>query len=108
MSELRPFEPPDDEIVYLTELLGTEVYDLKGRRIGKLRDAALIPLIDPVRLDRYLVGAGPGWLSIRYDQIESITPQGIHLKDERLTPYHSDEYMLRMVRDLLDQQIIDA
>lgn len=108
MPELRSFEPADDEIVYLTELLGTEVFDLKGRRIGKLRDAALIPLIDPVRLDRYLVGAGPGWLSIRYDQIESITPQGIHLKDERLTPYHSDEYMLRMVRDLLDQQIIDA
>lgn len=108
MSELRPLEPPDGEIVYLTELLGTEVFDLKGRRIGKLRDAALIPLIDPVRLDRYLVGAGPGWLSIRYDQIDSIKPQGIHLKDERLTPYHSDEYMLRMVRDLLDQQIIDA
>jgi sporulation protein YlmC with PRC-barrel domain/CBS domain-containing protein len=108
MPELHSFEPGEDEIVYLTELLGTEVFDLKGRRIGKLRDAALIPLIDPVRLDRYLVGAGPGWLSIRYDQIESITPQGIHLKDERLTPYHSDEYMLRMVRDLLDQQIIDA
>lgn len=108
MPELRPFEPANDEFVYLTELLGTEVFDLKGRRIGRLRDAALIPLIDPVRLDRYLVGAGPGWLSIRYDQIESITPQGIRLKDERLTPYHSDEYMLRMVRDLLDQQIIDA
>jgi len=54
------------------------------------------------------VGAGPGWLSIRYDQIESIATDGIRLKDERLTPYHSDEYMLRMVRDLLDQQIIDA
>jgi magnesium transporter len=54
------------------------------------------------------VGAGPGWLSIRYDQIEHIGVDGIHLKDERLTPYHSDEYMLRMVRDLLDQQIIDA
>src|SRR5579875_2136630 len=108
MPELRTFEPSNDEFIYLTELLGTEVFDLKGRRIGRLRDAALIPLIDPVRLDRYLVGAGPGWLSIRYDQIESITPQGIHLKDERLTPYHSDEYMLRMVRDLLDQQIIDA
>lgn len=108
MPELRPFEPKDDEFVYLTELLGVEVFDLKGRRIGRLRDAALIPLIDPVRLDRYLVGAGPGWLSIRYDQIESITPKGIRLKDERLTPYHSDEYMLRMVRDLLDQQIIDA
>jgi magnesium transporter len=98
----------DDEILYLTELLGLQVYDLKGRRIGELRDAALVPLIHPVRLDRFLVGAGPGWLSIRYDQVAAISFEGIRLKDERLTPYHSDEYMLRMVRDLLDQQIIDA
>src|SRR5579875_3846025 len=97
-----------EEILYLTEILGVQVFDLKGRKIGTLRDAALVPLIDPVRVDRYLVGAGPGWLSIRYDQVKSITPTGIHLKDERLTPYHSDEYMLRMVRDLLDQQIIDT
>ncbi len=97
-----------EELLYLTELIGAKVYDLKGRRIGSLRDAALVPLIDPVRLDRYLVGAGPSWLSIRYDQIQSIGLDGIHLKDERLTPYHSDEYMLRMVRDLLDQQIIDG
>ena len=97
-----------EEILYLSELLGVKVYDLKGRDIGILRDAALVPLIDPVRLDRFLVGAGPGWLSIRYDQVQSIGLTGIHLIDERLTPYHSDEYMLRMVRDLLDQQIIDA
>lgn len=98
----------EEEILYLTELLGLQVYDLKGRRIGELRDAALVPIIDPVRIDRFLVGAGPGWLSIRHDQVASIDFSGIHLKDERLTPYHSDEYMLRMVRDLLDQQIIDA
>src|ERR1700760_4679408 len=97
-----------EEFLYLTELLGLKVYDLKGKLIGKLRDAALVPLIDPVRIDRFLVGAGPGWLSIRYDQVDKIATDGIHLKDERLTPYHSDEYMLRMVRDLLDQQIIDA
>jgi CBS domain-containing protein len=97
-----------EEFLYLTELLGLKVYDLKGRLIGKLRDADLVPLIDPVRVDRFLVGAGPGWLSIRYDQIETIAVDGIHLKDELLTPYHSDEYMLRMVRDLLDQQVIDA
>ena len=97
-----------DEFIYLTELLGLKVYDLKGRLIGTLRDAALVPLIDPIRIDRFLVGAGPGWLSIRYDQIKTIARDGIHLKDESLTPYHSDEYMLRMVRDLLDQQVIDA
>jgi magnesium transporter len=94
--------------LYLSELLGVRVFDTKGRRIGTLRDAAIVPLIDPKRVDRYLVGAGPGWFSIRYDQIRSVGTDGIHLKDELLTPYHSDEYMLRMVRDLLDQQIIDA
>jgi magnesium transporter len=98
----------DEDILYLTELLGQKVYDLKGRLIGPLEDAAIVPLIDPIRVDRYLIRAGPGLLSIRYDQIQSITLNGIHLKDERLTPYHSDEYMLRMTRDLLDQQIIDA
>lgn len=97
-----------EEFLYLTELLGLKVFDLRGRKIGTLRDAALVPLVDSFRVDRYLVGAGPGWLSVRHDQIRSISLQGIHLKDERLTPYHSDEYMLRMVRDLLDQQIIDA
>ena len=97
-----------EELLYLARLLGLKVYDLKGRRIGTLRDAALVPLIDPVRVDRFLVGAGPGWLSIRHDQIGSIDFNGIHLRDELLTPYHSDEYMLRLVRDLLDQQIIDA
>src|SRR5438309_1959448 len=95
-------------VLFLTELLGLKVYDLKGRKLGAVRDAAVVPLIDPVRIDRYLLGAGSTWLSVRYDQVRSISLDGIHLKDEQLTPYHADEYMLRMVRDLLDQQIIDA
>jgi len=98
----------DQEMLFLTELLGLKVYDLKGRRIGVVKDAALVPLIDPVRLDRYLVGGGWAWLTVRHDQIRSISLDGIHLRDENLTPYHADEYMLRMARDLLDQQVIDA
>jgi CBS domain-containing protein/sporulation protein YlmC with PRC-barrel domain len=97
-----------EEILYFTELLGLKVFDLKGRKIGTLRDAALVPLIDPLRVDRFLVDAGSVWFSIRHDQVQSISFEGIRLSDERLTPYHSDEYMLRMRRDLLDQQIIDA
>ena len=94
--------------MFLTELLGLQVYDLKRRRIGVVKDAAVVPLVHPARVDRFLVGAGYTWLSIRHDQVREISLDGIHLKDELLTPYHSDEYMLRMVRDLLDQQIIDA
>src|SRR5580700_5886686 len=98
----------DQQLVFLTELVGLKVYDLKGRKIGVVKDAALVPLIDQVRVDRYLVGGGWSWLTVRYDQIQSISLDGIRLRDENLTPYHSDEYMLRLTRDLLDQQIIDA
>lgn len=96
------------ELLFLTELLGLQVYDLKGRALGVVKDAALVPLVDPARIDRYFVGFGSTWLTIRYDQVAAVTLDGIRLKDEKLTPYHSDEYMLRMARDLLDQQIIDA
>jgi magnesium transporter len=98
-----------EKLLFLTELLGLKVLDLKGRRIGVVKDAAVVPLVDPVRVDRYLIGGGSSaWLTVRHDQIRSISLDGIHLRDENLTPYHSDEYMLRMARDLLDQQIIDA
>lgn len=98
----------DDDFLFLTELLGLKVYDLKGRRLGVIKDAALVPLIHASRVDRFLVGGGWAWLTVRHDQVRSISLDGIYLKDEQLTPYHSDEYMLRLVRDLLDQQIIDA
>ncbi len=97
-----------ENLLYLTELVGLKVYDLKSRRIGLVKDAALVPLIDSARVDRYLVGGGWAWLTVRHDQVRSISLDGIYLRDELLTPYHSDEYMLRLVRDLLDQQIIDV
>jgi len=96
------------EPLYFTELLGMPVHDLKGRRIGRVRDAAVVPVVHPARVDRYLVGGGWAWLTVRYDQISSLSlERGIQLSDEQLTPYHDDEYMLRLNRDLLDQQIID-
>jgi sporulation protein YlmC with PRC-barrel domain/CBS domain-containing protein len=96
------------ELLYLTELVGLPVFDLKGRQLGRVKDAAIVPLIDPRRVDRFLIGGGWAWLSIRHDQVKQISLRGIQLADEKLTPYHADEYMLRVVRDLLDQQIIDA
>ncbi len=96
------------DLLYLTELVGLPVFDLKGRRLGRVKDAAIVPLIDPQRVDRFLIGGGWAWLSVRHDQVQRISLRGIHLADEKLTPYHADEYMLRVVRDLLDQQIIDA
>src|SRR5277367_6197037 len=97
-----------EQFLFLTELFGLKVYDLKGRSLGAVKDAAIVPLVDPVRVDRFLIGGDGTLLTVRYDQVKTISLQGIHLRDENLTPYHSDEYMLRLTRDLLDQQIVDA
>jgi CBS domain-containing protein len=97
-----------DSVLYFTELLGLPVLDVRGRRIGRIRDAALVPLVHPARIDRFLVGGGWAWLTVRFDQVASVSLDGIRLSEELLTPYHSDEYMLRIGRDLLDQQIIDV
>jgi magnesium transporter len=96
-------------LLFFTELTGMPVHDLKGRRLGRVRDAALVPLIHASRVDRFLLGGGEAWFAVRHDQVGSISLDGgIFLSDEQLTPYHDDEYMLRLGRDLLDQQIIDV
>jgi magnesium transporter len=97
-----------ENLLFLTELLGMKVYDLKGRRIGRVRDAGVVPRTDPSRVDRFLIGGELNWWSVRHDQVSAITIDGIYLHDEQVTPYHDDEYVLRIVRDLLDQQIIDV
>src|SRR5438034_9598338 len=99
-----------DNLLFFTELISMPVLDLKGRRIGRVKDAALVPLVHASRIDRLLVGGnGYTWLTVRYDQVRSIfRDDGIFLSDEVLVPYHDDEYMMRIGRDLLDQQIIDV
>lgn len=98
-----------DRFLFFTELLAMPVLDLKGRRIGRVKDAAIVPLVHSSRIDRLLMGGGDAWLTIRYDQVRSIVlGKGISLSEEQLVPYHDDEYMLRIARDLLDQQIIDV
>ncbi len=96
------------DLLFLTELTGLPVFDLKRRRLGRVKDAALVPRVDRARVDRFLVGGGWAWLTVRYDQVGSVGLEGLFLNDEQLTPYHDDENMLRIVQDLLDQQIIDA
>src|SRR5665213_3023901 len=36
-----------DEFYFLTELFGLKVYDLKGQSLGRVKDAAIVPLLDP-------------------------------------------------------------
>src|ERR1700721_2043181 len=68
-----------DQFLYFTELMGMPVLDVRGRRIGRVKDAALVPLVNPSRIDRYLVGGGESWLTVRYAQVQSVElGRGIH------------------------------
>ena len=58
----------ESRILFLTELLGLPVFDTKQRRIGRVKDAAIVPRVDRDRVDRYLVGGGWAWLTVRHDR----------------------------------------
>ena len=47
------------ELLFLTELLGLRVHDVKGRAIGRLKDAALVPMVHQSRMDRTWSARGP-------------------------------------------------
>ena len=61
-----------DNLLFFTELVSMPVLDVKGRRLGRVKDAALVPLEHPSRIDRFLLGGGDTWFTIRHDQIGSI------------------------------------
>ena len=58
-----------ETLLFLTELLGLPVYDLKGRRLGRVRDSAVVPLADPFRATAHLLPL----MRLRASQLERAT-----------------------------------
>jgi sporulation protein YlmC with PRC-barrel domain len=98
-----------ERILYLTELTGLKVFAPDGERIGRVVEAAVAPSEHPQRVSRFLVGdGGRTRFTVRYEQVKSISLEGLVLSDDLLTPYRRDESLLLLCKDLLDQQIVDA
>ena len=97
-----------ERLVYLTELTGMRLIGPAGDRLGRVREAALSPREHARRVSRFLFGDGRTRFQVRFDQVKSITPEGITLTDDNFAPYHPDESHLLLDRDLLDQQIVDV
>ena len=79
-----------------------------GGRLGRVREAALAPREHARRVSRFLFGDGRTRFQVRFDQVRAITQERITLSDDRVAPYHPDEFHLLLDRDLLDQQIVDV
>ena len=96
-------------IYALTDLLRSPVYDSTGTAVGRVREMALCPQEDPVRVSALIVRtkSGDRMLGAKLvasvdGEIRALTPA------EEWSPYTSSEGFLLLERDLLDQQIIDV
>lgn len=97
-------------MIYFTELDNLPIYDVKGDYQGRLSDLA----VDPghsLRVAAYLVKTPKkGLLSIKHAQMQSLSIRAgqTSLPSTALEPYSPDESLLRVKKDVLDQQIIDV
>lgn len=96
-----------DHVLYLTEMTGMSVIAPNGLRLGRVRELALKPSEHPRRVSHFLIGRRTRFM-VRYDQVESISLEGIRLSDDQFVPYYPDENLLLLEKDLLDQQIVDV
>jgi magnesium transporter len=98
-------------MIYFTELDNLPTYDVKGHYIGRLSDLTVNPSQNPDQVAYYLVKTPKNeLLCIPRDQMQSISVRAIQTiasRDE-LPAFAPDESLIRVKKDVLDQQIIDV
>ncbi|HXY48127.1 MAG TPA: CBS domain-containing protein [Terriglobales bacterium] len=93
----------------LTELLGAPVFDSGGRNCGRVREVALAPQEDRVRVAALIVKTSAGDRLLPLQAVTSING-GVRASSgcsEWASP-NGAEGMFLLERDLLDQQVIDV
>jgi magnesium transporter len=98
-------------MLHATELLGSEAYDAQGNFVGRVKEFYLEPGEQGNRVSRMLLARGKYQpLLARYDQIGFVAPGTVRLTvgEKELEPYSKNDARLGVLKDLLDQQIIDT
>ena len=93
----------------LTDLLGAPVFDPAGVHSGRVREVALVPAEDPVRVGVLIVCTKSGDRMLPLTSVSSIDG-GVRSTAAAESWAHSEgsEGLFLLERDLLDQQIIDV
>jgi magnesium transporter len=98
-------------MIYFTELQNLPMYGVKGEFLGKLEDLCVDPSQKAARVASYLVRTPHKSLQcITYTQIQSISVRAgqTSVPRDELRCYAVDEGLIRIKKDVLDQQIIDV
>jgi len=98
-------------MIYFTELEHLPTYDVKGEFLGRLEDLGVDPSQNPLRVASYLIKTPKkNLLCITYEQIQSISVRAIQtsVSASEIRCYAPDEGLLRVKKDIVDQQVIDV
>jgi CBS domain-containing protein/sporulation protein YlmC with PRC-barrel domain len=103
------------EEIALSTLLGAPVYDSSGVLAGHVREAAISPKDDPVRISDLVIKTSSGDRLLSAKSVSALERSAVRPPAVRAAgnadewpPLVSSEGMLLLERDLLDQQIIDV
>jgi sporulation protein YlmC with PRC-barrel domain/flagellar motility protein MotE (MotC chaperone) len=98
-------------MIYFTELENLPVYDIRGEYLGYLDDVLINPSENPLQVASFLVRTPKKEvLNITHDQIPSISVRAAqtNVPAQAVRFFTPDEGLIRLKKDVLDQQIIDV
>ena len=98
-------------MIYFTELQNLPFYGVKGEFLGELEDLCVDPSQKAARVASYLVRTPrKGIRCITYSQIQAISVRAgqTTVPRDEIRCYEADEGLIRIKKDVLDQQIIDV
>jgi CBS domain-containing protein len=98
-------------MIYFTELDHLPIYGVKGEYLGRLEDLCVDPSQNALRVASYLVKTPKkAIICISHEQMQSLSVRAgqTRVPREEVRCYAPDEGLLRVKKDILDQQIIDV
>jgi CBS domain-containing protein/sporulation protein YlmC with PRC-barrel domain len=98
-------------MIYFTELEHLPVYGVKGEYLGRLEDVCVAPAQNSLRVASYLVKSPKkAIICITHEQMQSLSVRAgqTSVPREEVRCYAPDEGLLKVKKDILDQQIIDV
>jgi len=97
---------------YLSELLGSAIYDAAGKRLGHVTDLAVRPATQPPRVTTLSIRdkRSKKTLLVNWSDVAVIDSGRIRLSvtEDRVAAAVHDDTLLQLGYELLDQQIIDV
>src|SRR2546425_13236364 len=98
-------------MIYFTELDNLPTFDARGEYMGRLTDLAVDPSQNSLQVAAYLVKRPTkSTLCISHEQIQSVPVRAAQTRVAayQIRCYGPEEGLLRVKKDVLDQQIIDV